>query len=224
MKLFRLKKFVRTCAFAIAALLTFSASKALAQDVVPVNIEPGTDGVSAWTKGWTYSQSYNSNNFSWLNGDFTRARTLCYGNGKVFVTDKDNKILHVVDSRTGEKLYELTATNIPDNVNGYAALSDVRYFEGSKAKYVFACNMVTSTSKALQVYRWKDDGTSSNPEIFLTTTDRKVAGRWGDGFYITGDPDGDGKIWFVRSSSGSSNSSVIYYKITKLLHRRVEQW
>lgn len=132
MKLFRLKNFVRTCAFAIVALLTFSASKALAQDVVPVNIEPAADGTSAWTKGWTYSQSSNPNNFSWLNGDFTRARTLCYGNGKVFVTDKDNKILHVVNSRTGEKLYELTATNIPDNVGGYAALSDVSILKEAK--------------------------------------------------------------------------------------------
>lgn len=75
--------------------------------------------------------------------------------------------------------------------------------------------MVTSTSKALQVYRWKDDGTSSNPEIFLSTTERGGGGRWGDGFYITGDPDGNGKIWFVQSSSGASTKArVIYYKIT----------
>ena len=49
MKLFRFKNFVRTCAFAILALLASAPAKA--------QLDFGTDG-GPWTKGWSYSQKF----------------------------------------------------------------------------------------------------------------------------------------------------------------------
>ena len=67
MKLFRFKNFVRTCAFAIALLLSISSAKA------QVNIET----LSNWTQGWSYCQAAQADKNvalpDWLSAGFDNA-------------------------------------------------------------------------------------------------------------------------------------------------------
>ena len=130
MKLFRFKNFVRTCAFAIALLLSISSAKAA------VDIENGT-----WTKGWSYCQKDNNAALpDWCDGfRFGNARNMCYGDGKLYVVDAVNTNIYVIDARTGAKLRQLNM----DGVNvGTLKLMDVKYVNG----HILACNLTTTAT------------------------------------------------------------------------------
>ena len=101
MKLFRFKNFVRTCAFAIALLLSISSAKA------QVNIET----LSNWTKGWSYCQAAQADKNAalpdWLAAGFDKAKNMCYGDGNLYVVNHSAPAIYVIDARTGKKLREL---------------------------------------------------------------------------------------------------------------------
>lgn len=194
MKLFRLKKFVRTCAFAILALLASAPAKA--------QLDFGTDG-GPWTKGWSYSQKSNSGNFSWSdNYNYTDSRNMCYGDGKLYVVNYSAPAIYVVDARTGAKLRELDMNGV--NV-GTFKLVDVKYVNG----HILACNLVSGNATGTtRVYYWENDDPSTVPSVLLETTDKSGVARVGDTFNVTGDPKGNGYIWFV------GGTKVLRYKIT----------
>ena len=190
MKLFRFKNFVRTCAFAIALLLSISSAKAA------VDIENGT-----WTKGWSYSEKSNSGNFAWLK--FADSRNMCYGNGKIYVADRTNTKIYIINARSGEKKGELPTTT---EISG---LCDIKYVNG----HILACNLVTSATGETKVYYWEDD--TSTPVVLLKTTNKNGQARVGDTFNVTGDPKGNGYIWFVGAPFGTNKgTNVLRYKIT----------
>ncbi len=196
MKLFRFKNFVRTCAFAIALLLSISSAKAA------VDIENGT-----WTKGWSYCQKGNGNGPTlpdWLPG-FGNARNMCYGDGKLYVVDAVTTNIYVIDARTGAKLRQLNM----DGVNvGTLKLMDVKYVNG----HILACNLVhdkqDQPAGTTRVYYWENDDASTVPDVLLETTDRSSVLRVGDTFAFTGDPTGAGYIWFC------GGTKVLRYKVT----------
>lgn len=199
MKLFRFKNFVRTCAFAIVALLAIAPAKA--------QLDFGTDG-GPWTKGWSYSQKSNSGGFNWLSS-FENSRKMCYGNGKLYVVDKANTKIYIINARTGEKQGELNVANVS---GGTFALYDVKYVNG----HILACNLVTSATANTKVYHWASD--SSPAEVLLTTNNKSGAPRVGDAFNFTGDPSGNGYIYFAESLQPNSNthakSYVLRYKVS----------
>lgn len=194
MKLFRLKNFVRTCAFAIIASLAIAPAKA--------QLDFGTDG-GPWTKGWSYSQKSNSGNFSWSdNYNYTDSRNMCYGDGKLYVVNYSAPAIYVVDARTGAKLRELDMNGV--NV-GTFKLVDVKYVNG----HILACNLVSGNATGTtRVYYWENDDPSTVPSVLLETTDKSGVARVGDTFNVTGDPKGNGYIWFV------GGTKVLRYKIT----------
>ena len=194
MKLFRFKNFVRTCAFAILALLASAPAKA--------QLDFGTDG-GPWTKGWSYSQMSNSGNFSWSdNYNYTDSRNMCYGDGKLYVVNYSAPAIYVVDARTGAKLRELDMNGV--NV-GTFKLVDVKYVNG----HILACYLVSGNATGTtRVYYWENDDPSTVPSVLLETTDKSGVARVGDTFNVTGDPKGNGYIWFV------GGTKVLRYKIT----------
>ena len=191
MKLFRFKNFVRTCAFAIALLLSISSAKAA------VDIET----LSNWKKGWSYCQAYNSAALpDWLTG-FDKAKNMCYGDGKLYVVNHSAPAIYVIDARTGKKLRQLDMSGV--NV-GYYKVMDVKFVNG----HILACNLVTTASGTTRVYYWENDDASTVPDVLLETTDKSSVARVGDTFAFTGDPTGDGYIWFC------GGTKVLRYKVT----------
>lgn len=196
MKLFRFKNFVRTCAFAIALLLSISSAKA------QVNIET----LSNWEKGWSYCQKGNGNGPTlpdWLPG-FDKAKNMCYGDGKLYVVNNSAPAIYVVDARTGEKLRELDMNVVKANGDPYP-LFDVKYVNG----HILACNLISGNATGTtRVYYWENDDASTFPSVLLETTDKSGVARVGDTFGFTGDPTGDGYIWFC------GGTKVLRYKVT----------
>lgn len=191
MKLFRFKNFVRTCAFAIALLLSISSAKAAV-----VDIENGT-----WTKGWSYCQADNSAALpDWLTG-FNKAKNICYGDGKLYVVNHSDVAIYVIDARTGTKLRQLDMNGV---TGGTYSLMDVKYVNG----HILACNLVTTATGTTRVYYWENDDATTVPKVLLETTDRSSVLRVGDTFAFTGDPTGDGYIWFC------GGTKVLRYKVT----------
>ena len=191
MKLFRFKNFVRTCAFAIALLLSISSAKAA------VDIET----LSNWTKGWSYCQADNGAALpDWLTG-FDKAKNMCYGDGKLYVVNHSAPAIYVIDARTGTKLRQLNMDGV--NVGTYKVM-DVKYING----HILACNLVTTASGTTRVYYWENDDASTVPDVLLETTDKSSVARVGDTFAFTGDPTGDGYIWFC------GGTKVLRYKVT----------
>ncbi len=193
MKLFRFKNFVRTCAFAIVALLAIAPAKAAAVDI---------ETQANWTKGWSYCQKDNNAALpDWLPG-FDKARNMCYGDGKLYVVNYSAPAIYVVDARTGAKLRELDMNGV--NV-GTFKLVDVKYVNG----HILACNLVSGNATGTtRVYYWENDDPSTVPSVLLETTDKSGVARVGDTFNVTGDPKGNGYIWFV------GGTKVLRYKIT----------
>lgn len=193
MKLFRFKNFVRTCAFAIVALLAIAPAKAAAVDI---------ETQANWTKGWSYCQKDNNAALpDWLPG-FDKARNMCYGDGKLYVVNYSAPAIYVVDARTGEKLRELDMNGV--NVGTYK-LVDVKYVNG----HILACNLVSGDANGTtRVYYWENDDPSTVPSVLLETTNKSGVERVGDTFNVTGDPKGNGYIWFV------GGTKVLRYKIT----------
>ena len=196
MKLFRFKNFVRTCAFAIALLLSISSAKA------QVNIET----LSNWEKGWSYCQKGNGNGPTlpdWFPG-FDKAKNMCYGDGKLYVVNNSAPAIYVVDARTGEKLRELDMNVVKANGDPYP-LFDVKYVNG----HILACNLISGNATGTtRVYYWENDDASTFPSVLLETTDKSGVARVGDTFGFTGDPTGDGYIWFC------GGTKVLRYKVT----------
>lgn len=208
MKLFRFKNFVRTCAFAIALLLSISSAKA------QVNIET----LSNWEKGWSYCQKGNGNGPTlpdWLTG-FDKAKNMCYGDGKLYVVNNSAPAIYVVDARTGEKLRELDMNVVKANGDPYP-LFDVKYVNG----HILACNLAVSATGTTRVYHWENDGETTVPSVLLETKDKSGSCRVGDTFGFTGDPTGSGYIYFVEgkyvangvTQNTHTNSYVLRYKV-----------
>lgn len=194
MKLFRFKNFVRTCAFAIALLLSISSAKA------QVNIET----LSNWTKGWSYCQADNSAALpDWLSAGFDNAKNICYGDGKLYVVNHSTKApaIYVIDARTGKKLRQLDMNGV---AGGTYPLMDVKYVNG----HILACNLTTTADGKTRVYYWKNDDASTVPDVLLETIDKSSVTRVGDTFAFTGDPTGAGYIWFC------GGTKVLRYKVT----------
>ena len=195
MKLFRFKNFVRTFAFAIALLLSISSAKA------QVNIET----LSNWTKGWSYCQADNSTALpDWLSAGFDNAKNICYGDGKLYVVNHSTKApaIYVIDARTGKKLRQLDMNGV---AGGTYPLMDVKYVNG----HILACNLVSGNPTGTTlVYYWENDDASTVPNVLLTTEDKSGVKRVGDTFGFTGDPTGDGYIWFC------GETKVLRYKVT----------
>ena len=193
MKLFRFKNFVRTCAFAIALLLSISSAKA------QVNIET----LSNWTKGWSYCQADKNVALpDWLAAGFDKAKNMCYGDGKLYVVNHSAPAIYVIDARTGKKLRQLDMSGV--NVGTYKVM-DVKYING----HILACNLVSGNpTGTTRVYYWKNDDASTVPDVLLETTDKSNVARVGDTFAFTGDPTGDGYIWFC------GGTKVLRYKVT----------
>ena len=140
MKLFRFKNFVRTCAFAIALLLSISSAKA------QVNIET----LSNWTKGWSYCQAAQADKNvalpDWLAAGFDNAKNICYGDGKLYVVNHSTKApaIYVIDARTGKKLRQLDMNGV---AGGTLKLMDVKYVNG----HILACNLTSSATGTTRV-------------------------------------------------------------------------
>ncbi|MGM9870092.1 MAG: family 10 glycosylhydrolase [Sodaliphilus sp.] len=205
MKLFRLKNFVRTCSFAIVALLATSPAKATVADSIETKAN--------WTKGWSYSQADGATLPDWLPG-FDYAKNMCYGDGKLYVVDAKNTKIYVVDAKTGAKLRELDMTGVS---GGDVALMDVKYVNG----HILACNLAVSATGTTRVYHWEDDGETTVPSVLLETIDKSGSYRVGDTFGFTGDPTGSGYIYFVEgkyvlegvTKNTHTNSYVLRYKV-----------
>ena len=198
MKLFRFKNFVRTCAFAIALLLSISSAKA------QVNIET----LSNWTQGWSYCQAAQADKNvalpDWLAAGFDNAKNICYGDGKLYVVNHSTKApaIYVIDARTGKKLRQLDMNGV---AGGTYPLMDVKYVNG----HILACNLVSGNPTGTTlVYYWENDDASTVPNVLLTTEDKSGVKRVGDTFGFTGDPTGDGYIWFC------GETKVLRYKVT----------
>lgn len=210
MKLFRFKNFVRTCAFAIALLLSISSAKA------QVNIET----LSNWTKGWSYCQKDNNAALpDWCDGfRFGNARNMCYGDGKLYVVDAVNTNIYVIDARTGAKLRQL---NMDGVTGGTTPVMDVKYVNG----HILACNLTTTATGKTRVYHWENDGENTPPSLILETTDKGNSCRVGDTFGFTGDlsPSGSGYIYFIEGKyevnkviqNTHEKSYVLRYKVEK---------
>ncbi len=193
MKLFRFKNFVRTCAFAIALLLSISSAKA------QVNIET----LSNWTKGWSYCQKDNNAALpDWLTG-FDKAKNMCYGDGKLYVVNHSAPAIYVIDARTGKKLRQLDMNGVDVKVGTYP-LMDVKYVNG----HILACNLTTTSDGKTRVYYWENDDATTVCKVLLETTDKSSVARVGDTFAFTGDPTGAGYIWFC------GGTKVLRYKVT----------
>ena len=164
MKLFRFKNFVRTCAFAIALLLSISSAKA------QVNIET----LSNWTKGWSYCQADNSAALpDWLPG-FGNARNMCYGDGKLYVVNHTAPAIYVIDARTGKKLRQLDMSEVIVGTGTYKVM-DVKYVNG----HILACNLVSGNPTGTTlVYYWENDDATTVPKVLLKTTDKSDVWRY----------------------------------------------
>lgn len=163
---------------------------------------PTTDVVSGLTEVWNYSDK-SGKTANWINNDGQVTQDMAFANGKLYVvhrnaSNSDNKI-YIVDAYTGAKTGELPTSSC---TTGIYYLSSVETIGGK----VIACNLQTSATGALVVYKWDSD--TSEPTELLNTTNRPSdMARIGDAMSISGDLT-NGKIWF------GFGSNAFYYKIT----------
>ncbi|MDO4511187.1 MAG: DUF4623 domain-containing protein [Bacteroidales bacterium] len=187
----RFVNFFRQIAMAFLVLLGANSARAEVAQV---------EALANWENGWSYSEYSNTGGFNWLT-DFSHARRMCYGNGKLYVVDAASKAINVIDARTGAYLSSLNVNGVS---GGAIALMDVKYVNG----YVVASNLTTGLEQAIKVYYWEND--EAAPVELLNTTSKEGVARVNDNFGIIGDPKGDAYIYFY----GASTQKVLRYKVT----------
>lgn len=116
-------------------------------------------------------------------------RGLAYGNGKLYVTSNNDKIL-TIDPATGNQLGELNMTGVE---GGEPKIADVAV---SADGTVLACNTVEWTSSGggpattFKIYRWDDE--TSAPSVWLSYSNTQY--RMGDSFTVIGDISGEAVV------------------------------
>lgn len=138
-------------------------------------------------------------------------RGLAYGNGHVYITNNNDKIL-ILDPESGTPVGSLDMTGVE---GGAPKIADV---EVSADGTILACNSVEWTSDnggpptTFKIYKW--DTEESAPTVWLSYTNTEF--RMGDSFSVIGDINGDAVIFtaFGRKFLNPATRGDIIFKWT----------
>lgn len=166
------------------------------------NPTPTTDVVTGLSEVWNISQA-SGKTADWITNGSQVTQDMAFANGKLYVVHRNggnsDNTIYVVDAYTGTKTGSLPTTTC---ATGIYYLSSIETIGGK----VIACNLQTSATGALMVYKW--DSENAEPTVLLNTTNRPSdMARIGDAMSVSGDLT-NGKIWFAFGSN------AFYYPIT----------
>ncbi len=129
----------------------------------------------------------------------TSVRNFDVMNGKMYCVHNTSEII-VLDARTGVKTGTLSNGSVV--TGGTLTLCDVKCHNGK----IYACNLKSTPSGELRVYRWDSD--DSEPVLILSTSDTQGVTRVGDCLYVTGS---DNDLWLAFARNENSATSIVEF-------------
>lgn len=144
--------------------------------------------------------------------DYTQIRSMCYGNGKLFLVSPTMGLIYIINARTGEFVGYLPVSGMK---GGTWAMCDIKNIGGK----VYCSSLATTPAEntaahnILRVYMWDKDDVDGNRTLILDTTLPSGYDRAGDTFDVVGDIN-DGMIYYVARSTSKNDDG---YQINNIL-------
>ncbi len=167
---------------------------------IPDNPNPGTGDSSLpgeFTTDWVYSEAEETS-ASWMNPSEAYTRNMVMKGDNLYVVQRSSSDanIKIVNAYSGQEIGTLPSGDLDTNEWKFASVANM-------GGTIIACNLASSRSSYLKVYRWDSD--TSEPVEILST--RNHGARAGDLMCATGTIN-DGKLYFA--SNGTTYRGRLY--------------